>query len=94
MKKLRVEYGEYLQNLRVGAGLSQGDVSEKLGYSTPQFISNWERGVSKPPVTALKQLAKLYNKTPDQMFNEYLEQIQKELASDMRAKFKKAGFLS
>lgn len=93
MKKLRAEYGDYLQNLRTKAGLSQGDVSEKLGYSTPQFISNWERGVSKPPVTVLKQLAKLYNKSAEQMFNEYLEQIHREVASDMKAKFKKAGMI-
>lgn len=50
-----------LKNLREKAGLSQGDVAGILGYSTPQFVSNWERGVSLPPFKAVKPLAKMYH---------------------------------
>lgn len=94
MKKLRAEYGHYLQNLRLKANLSQGDVAHKLGYSTAQFVSNWERGVSKPPVSSLKQLAKLYGQSPDAFFNHYLESIQKELTLQMKNQFKKMGMVS
>ena len=38
--------GDYLKSKRENASLSQGDVAKKLKYTSPQFISNWERGIS------------------------------------------------
>lgn len=49
--------GQFLIEQRRIAGLSQAELSGKLGYETPQFISNWERGVSLPPPAAIKTLA-------------------------------------
>lgn len=54
------ELGLFLKNRRVGADLTQRQVSETLGYTTPQFISNQERGISAPPVDAMKKLIDLY----------------------------------
>ncbi len=48
-----------LKKMRIDAGLSQLDVSKKLGYSSPQFISNIERGLALPPTKILKPLAKI-----------------------------------
>ncbi len=39
-------------------GLTQRDLSGKLQYSSPQFVSNWERGVSYPPAAALRVIAR------------------------------------
>ncbi len=36
------------------------DVSKALGYSSPQFISNWERDLSKPPLKILVKLLDFY----------------------------------
>jgi len=58
---------DFLKQKRVAAGLSQRDVADKLGYSTPQFISNWERGVSHPPINALKKLGELYKVSADDL---------------------------
>jgi transcriptional regulator with XRE-family HTH domain len=52
--------GSFLKLRRVSKGLSQNDVSHKLGYSSAQFVSNWERGVSAPPVDKLGDLIGLY----------------------------------
>ena len=57
---IAVKLGEYLQQKRKERGLSQGHVSRVLGYSSPQFISNMERGLCCPPFSALKQMAELY----------------------------------
>lgn len=54
------ELGSYLQASRERRGLTQRQVSTKLGYSSPQFISNFERGISAPPIKKLKQLTSLY----------------------------------
>lgn len=80
-------FGNFLQQKRKEAGLSQRDVSDKLGYSTPQFISNWERGVSNPPVNALKKLGAIYKTSPEKMFEEFLENEKAQLERDLKRKF-------
>lgn len=52
-----------LKQMRKKSGLSQNQVADKLGYSTGQFVSNWERGLIIPPISTLKTLAKMF-KTP------------------------------
>lgn len=49
----------FLKEKRTCAGLSQWDVAKKLGYSSPQFVSNWERGLSDPPIMTLAEKIQL-----------------------------------
>jgi len=51
--------GRFLRDRRVKAGLTQWDIASHLRYSTAQFVSNWERGVSLPPVDSLPKLVGL-----------------------------------
>lgn len=69
--------GSYLKQKRVNAKLSQREVSETLGYSSPQFISNMERGLCSPPMFVLKKMMKLYA-IPAKEITEFLIQIQRE----------------
>lgn len=78
---------EFLKQKRVAANISQRDVADKLGYSTPQFISNWERGVSHPPITVLKKLADLYKVSAEEVFEVTLNATIHEVTADMRRKF-------
>ena len=48
------EFGEYLKEKRVAADLTQKEVAEKIGYSSAQYISNFERGIALPPLSKLK----------------------------------------
>lgn len=60
-KKLRFQVlGEYLKQKRIAAGLTQGYVSQELGYSSPQFISNFERGICAPPLSTIRVIVGLY----------------------------------
>ncbi len=63
--------GAYLREKREKQGYSQGYVAKQLGYSNPQFVSNIERGLSSPPLQALKKLVVLY-KIPEREFMELL----------------------
>jgi len=56
----RKKFGAYLAEHRHKRGLSQGAVAQSLGYSSPQFISNFERGLCTPPNKKLQKLIKLY----------------------------------
>ena len=45
-----IELGLYFRDMRKKAGLSQLEVSKRLGYGSAQFVSNWERGLASPPI--------------------------------------------
>lgn len=81
---------ELLKQKRLASGLSQRDVSDKLGYSTPQFISNWERGISCPPIGSLKKLGKIYGVSADDLFQAMLNSTLDQVAQDLRRKFAKS----
>lgn len=57
------------RQLREKAGLTQKEVSDALGYTTPQFISNVERGRCRFPVEKLPKLKRLYRLSNDQVVN-------------------------
>lgn len=48
--------GRFLKQQRESVGMTQGELSKILGYSNPQFISNWERGLSSPPPKIMAKL--------------------------------------
>lgn len=55
------------RQFREKAGLTQKEVSDALGYTTPQFISNVERGRCRFPVEKLGKLKRLYRLSNDQV---------------------------
>ncbi|MBV2169420.1 MAG: helix-turn-helix domain-containing protein [Bdellovibrio sp.] len=79
--------GDFLRNCREAQGLSQRDVANELGYNTAQFISNWERGVSQPPIPTLKKLAKIYKIDADVLFNVILEAQIEIVRQTLRERF-------
>jgi transcriptional regulator with XRE-family HTH domain len=75
----------YLKKKRIEAGLTQSEVASELGYSSPQFISNWERGLANPPVFVLKNLTRLYGVSADEMFQKLLAEVERELHREFYA---------
>lgn len=78
----------YLKKHRSTVGLSQIDVATKLGYSTPQFISNWERGISQPPLGALPKIAEMYKVDVDNLFDVLLKDVVRETTESITLRFK------
>lgn len=87
MVQQQLALANFLKEKRIRAGLSQKEVAEKLGYSTAQFVSNWERGLSAPPVETLKVIAEMYNVDLDEVFHVTLESAVNRLTVDLREKF-------
>lgn len=50
---------KFLKKRRLDIGLTQAQLAKKMGYLTPQLVSNNERGVSLPPMKTLGKLAKI-----------------------------------
>jgi transcriptional regulator with XRE-family HTH domain len=49
--------GAYLRKIREARGQTQWELAQRLGYTTAQFVSNWERGVAYPAPESLELLA-------------------------------------
>lgn len=88
MKDATKELGLQLRRLRLNAGKTQWAVAHKLGYTTAQFVSNWERGVAIPPTTVVRPLAELYSVKPreliDLIYRAMEEQLRLEKAVVMK----------
>jgi len=78
---------EFLKNKRNLSGLSQKEVAHHLGYSTSQFVSNWERGISQPPLAVLRTLANLYKINADEMFSVLLKTTVAQVEIDLKHRF-------
>lgn len=74
--KLHKELGSFLKNKRVQLGLTQSEVAQKLGYSSPQFISNVERGLCAPPLKSLKKITELLQIDPKDLMSLILSEQQ------------------
>lgn len=72
--------GKVLKQMRETAGLSQREVAIELGYGTPQFLSNWERDISHPPINSIRKLAKLYGVDAELLFGLISDDILKREA--------------
>ena len=63
-----MDVAERLAALRKRAGLSQGDVSERLNVSR-QAVSRWETGFTVPSTDNLSRLGRLYGVTLDELLS-------------------------
>jgi transcriptional regulator with XRE-family HTH domain len=82
--------GNFLKGHRKNSGLSQKEVSDILGYSSSQFISNIERGVAGPPTDVFLKMVSIY-KIPEKQVVDFLISEQKKALSKLFKKRKKAG---
>ncbi|MGZ3772967.1 MAG: helix-turn-helix domain-containing protein [Pseudobdellovibrionaceae bacterium] len=87
MTEVSEQYGNFLKAKREQSGLSQRDVANLLNYSTPQFISNWERGISYPPATAINKLASAFKINAEELFDPMLKAILEQTENNLRRKY-------
>jgi len=85
----RKKVGEYLKVAREEVNLTQAQVSKVLGYSSPQFISNIERGISVAPLAKLAKMIQMYRRNPVSL-EKILLASQEELLKEKLKKFAKS----
>lgn len=74
---------DYLKEKRVDSGLSQLDVAKVLGYSSPQFVSNWERGLVSPPLETIAVLIDLYKLSAGEVIERIMNETKGYLESQL-----------
>ena len=63
-----MEFNEKLQELRKNKGLTQEDLASAL-YVSRTAVSKWESGRGYPSIESLKQIAKFFNITIDELLS-------------------------
>lgn len=58
-----------LKEARQKKALTQTEIAKRLGYNTPQFVSNWERGLSAPPIESLNKISEILELDVSQVRN-------------------------
>jgi transcriptional regulator with XRE-family HTH domain len=87
MSKKAKTLAEFLKQSREKAELSQRMVADELGYQSAQFISNWERGISSPPMKTLKHLGELYHVSAESLYEVMVEDTLRRVEADLHHEF-------
>ena len=75
--------GNMIRDYRTKAGWTQLELAEKLGYNTPQFVSLFERGLSKIPLETLGRLLVLLKMPEKEVLKIMLSNYEAELKSKL-----------
>jgi transcriptional regulator with XRE-family HTH domain len=79
--------GELVNAWRKINKMTQGQLAKKLGYNTPQFISNVERGVCSFPPDKFNRLCRILNLNMDLLKEAYMCDVKENLNREVsRAK--------
>lgn len=89
-KELRARIvGSFVKAMRLRAELTQDELARRLSYSSAQFVSNWERGVSLPPLDILAKLCVICKTPPDDLVD-VLYSYQEEVLRLQKKELRKA----
>lgn len=79
-----------LKFLRLKHNFSQDEIAEKFGYKSYTTVQKWEMGVAEPSVDKLRELAKLYNVSMNDLLTRDLEQDGESFDLSIPAHFENA----
>lgn len=91
MRLVMTSLNDYLRQKRVDSGMSQLDVARELGYSSPQFVSNWERGLVSPPLETITTLISLYKIPAGEVVERIMDETRSYLESQLRGRGSKSS---
>lgn len=81
-----MKLGEYIKDKRLKANMGQLELSETLGYQSVQFVSLFERGLSKVPMNVLGKCFVIFDvpqKERKNVFKKHAEKIVLELLAEV-----------
>ncbi|MBL7542923.1 MAG: helix-turn-helix domain-containing protein [Bdellovibrionaceae bacterium] len=89
MPEIRRELGALIRDYRIKKNLTQLHLAQRLGYDSTQFISLFERGLSKVPHNVLGQLIIILGipekKVLDTLMKAYEFNLKAEILSGKKA---------
>lgn len=77
-----VRLGSLLKDKRVEKGITQMSLARELGYSSPQFVSNWERGMCSPAFDTLPTICKILGIPKREIIEIIIDETRNELEAN------------
>lgn len=65
--------GLFIRQQRMNIGITQNELADVFGFRTPQFVSNWERGRSSPPMHTLAKLCDVLKVSKEALISKMLD---------------------
>ena len=85
--KARAEgLNHFLRDQRVANGITQSAAADWLGHATPQYISNFERGLCEPSLEIASQLCEFYGVSKKELYSQMVRLFQQDLSSKLNLK--------
>jgi len=75
-----------LKRHRLNKGMTQKELAKRLGYTSPQFVSNWERDLCRPPLDVAAKLCRLLDIDRGLYKKELLKEYDREVSAALKAK--------
>ena len=79
-----------LKYLRLKYNYSQDEIAAKFGYKSYTTVQKWEMGVAEPSVEKLRELAKMYNVSMNDLLTRNLETDGQSFADEIPTTFANA----
>lgn len=79
-----------LRRARIKVGMSQAEISRRIGYTSGQFVSNLERGISSLPMSRMTALCDLLRIKPQVLLGAMTRDMVKKAKLKMKASIRKA----
>lgn len=77
-----IRLGNLLKEKRIEKGITQMSLAKDLGYSSPQFVSNWERGMCSPAFDTLPQVCKILGIPKKEIIEIIIDETRSELEAN------------
>lgn len=81
--------GQALKEARVDAGYSQWDLAKPLGYTSPQYISNIERGIANVNLETLMKICRILRTRR----SKFIAAFKEDYLEEMHGKLKELRFI-
>jgi transcriptional regulator with XRE-family HTH domain len=78
--------GQLLKRRRIENGITQIGLAQKLGYSSPQFVSNWERGQCNPAFDTLPAISVILGISKKEIIEIIVNETRLELEANFKTK--------
>lgn len=80
----------FLKQARIEKSITQFDAAKALGHATPQYISNFERGLCEPSLDMAIKLCELYEVPKEKLFKVMMSIYEETLREKMFTKSRKS----
>lgn len=83
-RQVHIQIGNIVREARLKKGMSQLELADLLGYDSPQFVSLFERGISKVPPETLGRLVVILDIAERKMVQILVQEYEGKLVREIR----------